>query len=269
MSEILTERSEGILRVTLNRPAKKNAMTSAMYDALADVLNEAAKDDRIRVVVWDGAGDSFTAGNDVEDFLKNPPGPGESPQARLTDALINFDKPLVAAVHGAAVGGGTTMLTHCDFVYAGESAKFRLPFINLGLVPEFGSSYSIPARIGHLRAAELFLLGQPFDARRAEELGLVTRVVPDRELLAAATETARKLAEKPAGALLACKRLLKQSSRGQVEQAVRAEAEEFTSRVRSAEVREVFTAFLEKRPPDFTKAKEPAAANQGNKAAQA
>ena len=230
-------------------------MTSGMYVTLADILNDAAKDDDIRVVVWHGAGDSFTAGNDVEDFLKNPPGPGESPQARLISALINFDKPLVAAVHGAAVGGGTTMLTHCDFVYAGESAKFQMPFINLGLVPEFGSSFSIPARIGHLRAAELILLGLPFDARRAEELGLVTRVVPDQELLATATETARKLAEKPAGALRAGKRLMKRSTREQVEQAVKVEGEEFASRVRSAEAKEAFAAFIEKRRPDFTRTK--------------
>lgn len=260
MSEILTERSGSVLRVTLNRPAKKNAMTSAMYNTLADVLNEAAKDDDVRVVVLDGAGDSFSAGNDVEDFLKNPPGPGESPQARLMNALINFDKPLVAAVQGAAVGGGTTMLTHFDFVYAGESAKFQMPFINLALVPEFGSSFSIPARIGHLRAAELILLGLPFDAQRAAELGLVTRVVPDEKLLATATETAQRLAEKPAGALRAGKRLMKQSSREQLEQAVKAEAEEFTSRLRSAEAKEAFAAFIEKRRPDFTRAKETAAA---------
>ncbi len=260
MSEILTERSGSILRVTLNRPAKKNAMTSAMYNALADILNEAAKDDRIRVVIWDSAGDSFSAGNDVEDFLKNPPGPGESPQARLGNALLNIDKPVIAAVKGAAVGGGTTLLTHCDFVYAGESTKFRMPFVNLGLVPEFGSSFSIPARIGHLRAAELILLGLPFDARRAAELGLVTRVVPDSELLATATETAEKLAAKPIGALRAGKKLLKRSSREQIEQAIKAEVEEFAARVRSAEVKEVLTAFIEKRSPDFTKTKETATA---------
>ena len=261
MSEILTERSGSILRVTLNRPAKKNAMTSAMYNALADVLNEAAKDDRIRVVVWDSAGDSFSAGNDVEDFLKNPPGPGESPQARLGSALLNFDKPVIAAVKGAAVGGGTTLLTHCDFVYAGESTKFQMPFVNLGLVPEFGSSFSIPMRSGYIRAAELFMLGEPFNAELAAEIGLVTRVVPDDKLLATATETAEKLAAKPIGALRASKKLLKRSSREQIEQAIKAEVEEFASRVRSAEVKEVFTAFLEKRPPDFTKAKETATAN--------
>ncbi len=151
MGEIITERSGSILRVQLNRPAKKNAMTSSMYVNLAELFNDAAKDDQIRVVLWHGAGDSFCAGNDVEDFLKNPPGPGESPQALLENALINFDKPLLAAVHGAAIGGGTTMLLHCDFVYAGESAKFQMPFINLGLVPEFGSTFSVPALIGHIR----------------------------------------------------------------------------------------------------------------------
>ena len=260
MSDIIKERSGSILRVQLNRPAKKNAMTMSMYVTLADLFNDAAKDEQVHVVLWHGAGDSFCAGNDVEDFLKNPPGPGESPQARLMNAFINFDKPLIAAVQGAAIGGGTTMLTHCDFVYAGATAKFQMPFINLGLVPEFGSSCSVPIRIGHIRAAELILLGLPFDARRAAELGLVTRVVPDQELLATATESAQKLAEKPAGALQACKRLMKRSSREQLEQAMKLEGEEFASRVRSAEAREAFTAFLEKRPPNFSRTKEAATA---------
>src|SRR5258706_16095117 len=131
MNEIVTERSGSILFVQLNRPAKKNAMTVSMYATMADVLNDAGKDDEIAVVVWHGAGDSFSAGNDVEDFLKNPPGPGESPQAQLMNALVDFDKPLVAAVHGAAIGGGTTMLLHADFVYAGESARFQMPFLHL------------------------------------------------------------------------------------------------------------------------------------------
>src|SRR5213082_3948209 len=226
MSDILTECSGNILRIQLNRPEKKNAMTLAMYITLADLLNDAAKDDQIRIVLWHGAGDSFSAGNDIQDFLKNPPGAGESPQARLIEALINFDKPIVAAVQGAAIGGGTTMLTHCDFVFAGESARFQMPFVNLAVVPEFGSSYSVPARSGYLRAAELILLGLPFDARRAAELGLVTRVVSDEELLASATETARKLAEKPIGALQACKRLMKRSSHEQIAQAMKVENEE-------------------------------------------
>ena len=252
MSEILTERSGSILRIEFNRPAKKNAMTAAMYIGLADLLNDAAKDDHVRVVLLHGAGDSFTAGNDLEDFAKNPPGPGESPQARLIHALINFDKPLVAAVHGAAVGSGTTMLTYCDFVYAGESTKFQMPFINLALVPEFGTSYSVPRRIGYLRATELILLGLPFDAARAGELGFVTAVVPDHQLLATATETAQTLAEKPASALRACKKLLKRSLREQIEHAVDSELEEFAARLRSADTKEAITAFFEKRPPDFT-----------------
>ena len=159
MDEIITECAGSILRIELNRPAKRNAMTSAMYLALAEIFKQAAKDDNTRVVLWYGAGDSFCAGNDIEDFLKHPPGPGDSPQSGLMNALLDFDKPVVAAVQGAAIGGGTTMLTHCDFIYAGESTRFQMPFINLAVVPEFGSSYSVPARIGHLRAAELILLG--------------------------------------------------------------------------------------------------------------
>jgi enoyl-CoA hydratase/carnithine racemase len=253
MTDIVTERSGSILRVQLNRPSKKNAMTSSMYITMADLLNNAAKDDSVRVVVWHGAGDSFCAGNDLEDFLKNPIGPGDSPQSRLIEALINFDRPIVAAVHGFAIGGGTTMLTHCDFVYASESAKFQMPFINLALVPEFGTSYSIPARIGYLRAAELIQLGQPFDAKRAMELGLVTQVVPDQNLLATATATAQKLAEKPAGALQASKRLMKNPWREQLVEAAKAENKEFSARLRSADTKEAISAFFEKRPPDFTK----------------
>src|SRR5580700_9440820 len=253
MSDIVTERSGSILRVQFNRPGKKNAMTSSMYIAFADVLNAAAKDDNIRVILWHVAGDSFCAGNDVEDFLKNPPGPGDSPQAILMKALMNFDKPLVTAVQGAAVGGGTTMLTHCDFVYAGESAKFQMPFINLGLVPEFGSSCSLPAWLGHLRASELLLLGLAFGAARALELGLVTQVVPEPKVLATATQTAQQLAAKPAGALQTCKKLLKRSAREQMEQAMRVENEAYAVLLRSPDAREALTAFLEKRKPEFTK----------------
>ena len=253
MDEIVTERLESVLRVQLNRPTKRNAMTSAMYLSLADIFNETANDENTRVVLWHGAGDLFCAGNDIEDFLKNPPSPGNFPQAKLMEALVNIDKPLVAAVHGAAIGGGTTMLTHCDFIYAGESAKFQMPFINLALVPEFGSSCSVPARIGHLRAAELILLGALFDARRAAELGLVTEVVPDHDVLARATDTARKLAGKPAAALQAGKRLMKQPFREQIKAAMKAENEEFSAQVRSEDAKEAFNAFLEKRKPDFTR----------------
>src|SRR5499433_3680339 len=253
MSDIITERSNGILRVEFNRPERKNAMTGAMYTRLADIFNEANKDEETLVVLWHSAGDTFSAGNDVSDFLKNPPGPGESPQTRLMDAFIRCEKPIVVAVQGAAVGAGTTMLTHCDVVYAGESARFQLPFINLALVPEFGSSYSLPARIGYLQAAELYLLGEPFSAARAAELGVVTRVVPDQQLFATVMETAQKLAAKPGGALRASKRLLKQGFIEQVKAAIKLELQEFSERVRSAEAKEALSAFLEKRPPNFAK----------------
>ena len=260
MSAIVTEQSNGILRVELNRPDKKNALTSVMYTRLADIFNEAAEDEETRVVLWYSAGDAFCAGNDLGDFLKNPPGPGESPQRSLMDAFIRCEKPIVAAVQGVAVGGGTTMLTHCDVVYAGESTRFQLPFINLALVPEFGSSYSLPARIGHLRAAELYLLGEPFGAARAAELGVVTRVVPDQHLFATAMETAQKLAAKPGAALQASKRLLKHGFIDQVKAAIKLEMQEFSERVRSAEAKKAFSAFLEKRPPNFNKTKTPIAA---------
>jgi enoyl-CoA hydratase/carnithine racemase len=177
----------------------------------------------------------------------------------LIEALINFDKPIVVAVQGAAIGGGTTMLTHCDFVFAGEGAKFQMPFVNLAVVPEFGTSYSVPARTGYLRAAELILLGTRFDAKRAAELGLVTRVVPDQELLGTATETARELAEKAPAALQACKRLMRSSTRELLERAVKLENQEFSTRVRSAEAKEAFTAFLEKRKPNFEVISQPKA----------
>jgi len=260
MDDIVTERSEGVLRVELNRPEKLNAMTSSMYTKLADTFSDAARDERIRVVLWHGAGDAFSAGNDLKDFLKNPPGPGESPQARLMNALVDFDKPLIAAVHGAAIGGGTTMLLHCDFVYAAENTRFQMPFINLAVVPEFGSSCLLPLAIGHIRAAELILLGSPFDAKRATELGLVTQIVPYLSLLQVATETANQLAAKPAGALQAAKRLLKSSFRDQVRAAMRAENEAFSVQIRSDEAKEALTAFLEKRPPDFAKTRKPVAA---------
>jgi enoyl-CoA hydratase/carnithine racemase len=250
MNDIIAASSGNILSIQLNRPAKKNAMTSGMYITMAELLNGAAKDDQIRVVLWHGAGDSFSAGNDIEDFMKNPPAAGESPQSQLMHALINFEKPLVAAVQGVAIGGGTTMLAHCDFVYAGESAKFQLPFVNLALVPEFGSSYLLPSRFGYTRAAELILLGQPFGALRAAELGLVTSVVPDQKLLATATETAQILAKKAAGAVQASKRLMKEPFREQLEQAVKLENQLFAERVRSEEAKDAFKAFFAKRNPE-------------------
>jgi len=229
-------------------------MTFKMYVTMANILNDAAKDDHIHVVLWHGAGDSFCAGTDLEDLKNNLPDPYYlDSQFVLINALFNFGKPLVAAVHGAAIGVGTTMLTNCDFVYAGESANFQMQYINLALVPVFGTTFSLPARLGYLRAAELILLGQSFDAKRAAELGLVTRVVSDKKLLSTATEIAQKLAEMPAGALQACKRLMKQSSHEQVEQAMKNENEELSKRFYSADAKEALNAFLEMRPPNFTR----------------
>jgi enoyl-CoA hydratase/carnithine racemase len=252
MEEIITELSGNVLRVQFNRPAKKNAMTVSMYAALAEELDRADKNDDIRVVLVHGAGDSFTAGNDLADFTNHPPGSGDSPQARFLDALIRFSKPLIAAVHGVAIGGGTTMLLHFDFVYAAESTRFQIPFINLALVPELASSYTLPKQIGYLQAAELIFLGEPFSAVRANELGLVTAVVPDQDVRAKAAEVAMKLAGKPAEALRACKKLLKAPDRETMNQAVGRELSEFAARVRSAEAKEAFTAFFEKRKPDFS-----------------
>jgi enoyl-CoA hydratase/carnithine racemase len=251
MDDIITEHAGSILRVQLNRPAKRNAMTSAMYLSLAGIFNEAATDEKTRVVLWHGAGDSFCAGNDMEDLLKNLPWQSDSPQAGLMNALVNFDKPLVAAVHGAAIGGGTTMLTHCDFIYAGESTKFQMPFINCAVVPEFGSSYALPARIGHVRAAELILLGAPFDAWFASEFGLITQVVSDKDVLMRATETARELSGKPARALQASKRLMKYPFREQIIAAIKAENEEFSGLIRSVEAGWALRTFLRKRKIDL------------------
>ncbi len=255
MNELLTERSESILKVQFNRPTKKNAMTAAMYTGLADLLNEADKDNLVNVVLLSGAGDSFCAGNDLDDFMKNPPGPGDSPQAQLIDALIKFSKPLIAAVHGVAIGGGVTMLGHFDFVYAAENTKFQIPFINLAVVPEFGSSYLLQRQIGYLQAAELIMRGMPFSAVRASDLGLVTSVVPAADFLTKATETAQALAQKPPDALRACKELMKHPMRAQLEEAVNREMAEFAARVRSPEAKEAISAFFQKRAPDFTRAK--------------
>jgi enoyl-CoA hydratase/carnithine racemase len=255
MEEIITELSGNVLRVQFNRPSKKNAMTVAMYAAFADELDRADQNDDVRTVLVHGAGDSFTAGNDLADFTNHPPGPGDSPQARFLAALIRFSKPLIAAVQGVAIGGGTTMLLHFDFVYAAESTRFQVPFINLALVPELASSYTLPRRIGYLRAAELIFLGEPFSAARANELGLVTAVVPDQDVWAKSLEIAMKLARKPVEALRACKKLMKAPDRESLDQAVSRELGEFAARVRSAEAKEAFVAFLEKRKPNFSSTK--------------
>lgn len=255
MPEIVTERRENIVRIQFNRPEKKNAMTFNMYSTVALLLNAASKDDETRVVLLHGAGDAFCAGNDLGDFLHNPLKSDDSPQARFIAALIEFDKPLIAAVQGVAIGGGTTMLAHVDFVYAAEHTRFQMPFVNLALVPELGASYWLPAQIGYHAAAELVLLGLPFDARRAAELGLVTRVVAQAKLLATALDTAHRLTRQPAGAVRASKRLMRRALGAQMAAASELEMREYVSRLHSDDTKEALTAFFEKRQPDFTKSK--------------
>lgn len=259
MSEILTERADGVLRIALNRPHRKNAMTGAMYDEMARLLADAARDADVRVVLLHGAGDGFTAGNDIEDFLNARPDADESPQSRLMMALLDFDKPLVAAVHGVAIGAGTTMLALFDFVYAAEGTIFQTPMIDLALVPEFGSSFTFPRLAGPANAAEILLLGKKFDAPRAEALGLVTRIVPERDLMTVARDTAAALAAKPAGALQAAKALIRQPVREKIRESMLAENQAFARQLGSADSKEALSAFLEKRPPHFANAATPAA----------
>ncbi len=253
MSEIIVEKSERVLRIQLHRPAKKNALTAGMYQAFADALRGAASDADVRVVLVHGTPDAFTAGNDVQDFLANPPQGPESPVFAFLDAVTHVDKPLVAAVNGVAVGIGTTMLLHCDLVYAGQDAKFALPFVNLGLCPEAASSFLLPALAGYQRAAELLLLGEPFDAGKALAVGIVTEVVPNDLVFEAAEQAARKLAAKPPASVRVTKQLLKAQTKAMMEAALAAELGQFRERLVSAEAKEAFSAFLEKRKPDFTR----------------
>jgi enoyl-CoA hydratase/carnithine racemase len=254
MSEhIFTELSDGILRIEMRRPEKKNALTGPMYAAMADALERAAREDAVRVVLIHGQPEVFTAGNDLGDFLNSPANDPNRPVFRFLRNIAAAPKPLIAAVSGNAVGVGTTMLLHCDYVLAGENARFQLPFVNLALCPEAASSLLLPRLAGHQRAAELLLFGEPFNATKAYEIGLVNAIHPDAALLDAALERARKLATLPAASLRETKRLMKQSVAALVPQAMQAEGEIFTRQLASPEAKEAFSAFLEKRKPDFSK----------------
>src|SRR5580704_11168584 len=188
MPQIESERNGAVLRIAINRPEKKNALTGTMYDELSSALERAEQDSQTRVILLHGQGDSFTAGNDLEDFLQKPwTGQAKPPAVRFIRAMAEARKPIVGAVHGLAVGVGTTILLHCDLVYAADNAKFIMPFINLGIVPEAASTVLLPALIGHQRAAELFMLGAPCSAQRAYEMGLVNAVVTQENLLPTAS----------------------------------------------------------------------------------
>jgi enoyl-CoA hydratase/carnithine racemase len=242
-----------IARITLDRPEKKNAITAQMYVQLAEALAAAEADSRIRVICLSGTQDCFTAGNDLADFLERPPSGAGSPTWRFFEVLPALAKPIVAAVGGPAIGIGTTLLLHCDLVYATSAARFQLPFVPLGIVPEFGSTYLLPLLCGYQRAAELLLLGQPFDAQKACEIGLVSQVVPPEELLATAEKSAARLAELPPASLKLTKRLMKSAHAETVRRTIEEEGRIFRERLDSPEAQEALRAFLEKRKPDFSR----------------
>ena len=253
MQTILLDHTDAILTITLNRVDKKNAFTQAMYSACAEALEQAAADASIRVVVIQGHATVFSAGNDIADFLSHPSTGPDAPVLRFLRLLAAFPKPLVAAVCGPAVGIGTTLLMHCDLVYAGDNAAFSLPFVNLGLCPEAASSLLLPQMMGYHRAAEALLLGEPFMAEAALEVGLVNRIVPPAEANAVAQAQARKLAAKPLRSLVETKRFMKQGQQQQVLATIAEEAQTFGRLLGEPAAREAFGAFMDKRKPDFSR----------------
>ncbi len=252
MSHIETSRDGAVFTVRFNRPEKKNALLGAMYADAADAFKTAADDSEVRVLVITGAGDSFCAGNDLKDFLENPPSSKDAPVFLFMHTLQDFPKPVVAAVNGVAIGIGTTVLLHCDLAYAAPTAKFQLPFVNLALMPEFGSSLLLPRFIGTRKATELLLLAEVFDAATARDIGLLNDVVAADELQAFVAAKARTLASKPPASMRATKALLKADSENVVDH-IALENQIFAERLKSPELKEAVTAFFEKRPADFSK----------------
>lgn len=250
---IKTALDAGVATIEIARPEKKNAITQAMYVDMAQALHHAAQNTDARAVLITGQPGVFTSGNDLEDFLQSPPRDEDAPVFRFMRALASCPKPVVAAVTGAAVGIGTTMLLHCDFVYVSDEARLAMPFVNLGLVPEFGASWLVPQRLGRARASELLLLGDSFTGAQAVEWGLAAAVLPPTEVLRHARRVAERVAALPAGAVQAAKQLCAEQDRSALMQVIAREAEVFGQRLRSAEAREAFTAFFEKRAPDFAK----------------
>lgn len=249
---ILTHSEDRILKITINRPEKKNALTLEMYERMTAAIGSAQEDTQIRTVVIAGTGDAFSSGNDLADFLAHPPTPGDSPAARFLHTIASFEKPLIAAVNGLAIGIGTTLLLHCDLAYAAASARFQLPFVNLALVPEAGSSLLLPQLAGHRKAAELLLLGEMFDPETAREVGLINQVCADKALEETAMEAARRLSVKPPEALRLTKALMKDRS-GSADERIDSELVHFAKRLESPEAHEAMQAFMEKRLPDFSK----------------
>ena len=249
---IVATAADGVLEIRMNRPEKKNALSLAMYTAMTEALEAARRDSAIRVITITGAAGCFTSGNDVTDFLANPPGGSDSPVIRFLQTLIAADKPVIAAVNGLAVGIGVTMLLHCDLVYAAETATFQLPFVNLGLVPEAASSMLLPRSAGYHRAAEMLLLGERFDAATAVAAGLVNSLYPEPALAGVVKEKAAALAAKPPASIRMTKALMKRD----VESVPARMAEEgkcFGQQLKSPEVREAVEAFMQRRKPDFSR----------------
>lgn len=250
--DVLITKEQATLTLQFNRPAKKNAITAAMYQSMADALKDADNDPSIRVILFVGSPQIFTAGNDLEDFAKHPPTTSDSPVHQFLWQISHANKPIIAAVEGAAVGIGTTMLLHCDLVYAAPSARFSMPFVQLGLCPEAASSLLLPQLMGYQRAAEKLLFGEAFSTDEAYRSGLVTAIVEAEELLAFARSQAVKLSGLPAASVRASKRLMKNGQMANMEASMAAENKLFGSMLSSPEAREAFGAFFEKRKPDFS-----------------
>ena len=251
--EIIVTQDERILRIQFNRPERKNALSLAMYAALADIIQSANQDISVRVLVLNGVNECFTSGNDLLDFMNEPEIHDSHPVVRFMVALQNCLKPVVAIVQGHAVGIGTTLLLHCDLVYASRDARLQLPFVNLGLCPEYASSYLVPRLVGQQKAAELLLLGEAFSGVEAEKMGFVNAALPSDELLAVAEAKIQRLATQPPAAVRRAKLLLKKTQHQGVDTALAAEFIGFAEGLHSDECKESVTAFFEKRAPDFSR----------------
>ena len=253
MSHVIVETRDRVTRIELNRPEKKNALTPEMYAAMAEALAAADADAQVRAVLIHGQPGCFCSGNDVKDFLELERAPGASPASAFLRAISTARKPLVAAVDGPAVGVGTTMLLHCDLVYAAPGARLQLPFVPLGLLPEAASSLLLPRLAGYQRAAELLLLGQPFGADKALAAGIVSEIVPEAELLTRARQAALALAALPPASVRMTKELMKREAAPAVQERMTEELQLFGERLRSPEAKEALGAFLQKRKPDFSR----------------
>ncbi|MES2664186.1 MAG: enoyl-CoA hydratase [Pseudomonadota bacterium] len=248
---ILTEQHDDVLIIKFNRPEKKNAITSDMYRILTETLVNADQNPHIRAIILAGNGDCFTAGNDLQDFLHNPPIDSHSPVLKFLHALSTVKTVLIASIHGSTIGVGATILLHCDLVYAASNTKIRFPFVDLGLCPEAASSLLLPAMVGHLKASQAILLGDTLDAHTAHAWGLINEVVDPNDLPSKALQIAQKIAAKPAAALRLSKSLLKNSISGSITKCIDEEAAAFSERLKSVEAKEAMTAFFQKRAPNF------------------